>query len=389
MADTRCLRHNATDEEIDLAIAVVNGEDCGEDGDRVRDFLVSDRGVPWETLRPVLCEAITPYVEWSENPMFPHKNTTRSPPDVARIYDPMSSFVGAPLEVSRWSKNIPSQSDKNLSRAVFGVSFPSASVEVTDAVIMFIRKTSVMHAFYTGHDIDPRTLGVTHGVRVPQQKWNPRPLFIRELELVISCLDPEVLDGVEIKQLVLEATRVARYVMVRRALQHGQGFRAVVDGISYQLVFYCENEVACFFDTTCSFDPPRNSPKRFIPECYQPAIECANPKCVQRSMGVTPEQCKTCMNARYCNKGCLIAHSSEHKRICFQVDLEEDAYLDEGSIVPSTILPKHIPGSCWKEGCDSKGTLSCSQCMKAKYCSATCQKSNWCVHKTVCKAWSI
>jgi len=50
---------------------------------------------------------------------------------------------------------------------------------------------------------------------------------------------------------------------------------------------------------------------------------------------------------------------------------------------------------CWSPRCrsmatpaeDTLGTLECSQCLVAKYCSAACQKAHWKAHKAACKTW--
>ena len=43
-------------------------------------------------------------------------------------------------------------------------------------------------------------------------------------------------------------------------------------------------------------------------------------------------------------------------------------------------------GSCARALCSSNGTLTCTGCRAAKYCSKDCQKLDWRVHKTACKA---
>ncbi|KAH7091649.1 hypothetical protein FB567DRAFT_617310, partial [Paraphoma chrysanthemicola] len=38
--------------------------------------------------------------------------------------------------------------------------------------------------------------------------------------------------------------------------------------------------------------------------------------------------------------------------------------------------------------CNEEGTLSCAGCHDIRYCSKTCQKMDWPLHKLVCKTWS-
>ena len=41
---------------------------------------------------------------------------------------------------------------------------------------------------------------------------------------------------------------------------------------------------------------------------------------------------------------------------------------------------------CHKEGCHDVGSLRCSRCKVAKYCSKECQKDAWKQHKKQCKS---
>jgi hypothetical protein len=40
---------------------------------------------------------------------------------------------------------------------------------------------------------------------------------------------------------------------------------------------------------------------------------------------------------------------------------------------------------CARDGCESAGSLSCTRCKSAKYCSVACQKIAWTDHKAACK----
>ena len=48
-------------------------------------------------------------------------------------------------------------------------------------------------------------------------------------------------------------------------------------------------------------------------------------------------------------------------------------------------LSATIKGRCHNKGCGNDGDKSCSVCRYAQYCSVSCQKEHWVIHKFQCK----
>ena len=48
--------------------------------------------------------------------------------------------------------------------------------------------------------------------------------------------------------------------------------------------------------------------------------------------------------------------------------------------------PNMTDTSCSNPSCPQPGTLRCGRCKTARYCSQSCQKSQWTAHKAACKA---
>ncbi|KAI2641188.1 hypothetical protein GGS21DRAFT_361491 [Xylaria nigripes] len=51
--------------------------------------------------------------------------------------------------------------------------------------------------------------------------------------------------------------------------------------------------------------------------------------------------------------------------------------------------PRDACAFCRKKQKDGENLMNCGRCMKAKYCSRTCQRVHWLIHKQICKAGEV
>jgi hypothetical protein len=99
--------------------------------------------------------------------------------------------------------------------------------------------------------------------------------------------------------------------------------------------------------------------------------------------------CGGCLNARYCSVQCQKEHWPLHKPFCKKEEKKDEVKVKEKeedeSMIPQIKKNGDGPKTIYIcQICNKPSKFHCSRCQGANYCSLTCQKKNWNIHKKVC-----
>ena len=87
------------------------------------------------------------------------------------------------------------------------------------------------------------------------------------------------------------------------------------------------------------------------------------------------KRCSQCKSVWYCSADCQKRDWREHKKNCKLMMVEQPESHPRESVI-----------SCGKQGCPNRGLKKCTLCRIICYCSKDCQRKDWSVHKTTCRA---